>query len=436
MRRLIPRDPVVQFTLSMVLVLVLVGGASASVFRRIGTNEAVRDARVVTATIAHGAIEPALRDGVVNGDPRAVAALDRVTRRYVLRGDVVRVKLWTADGRIVYSDEKRLIGSVYRLDDEEQKAVATGRAVTNVSDLSAPENRYERSFGKLLQVYLLVRTPNGRPLLFETYQRFRSVTASGHDVWIEFVPILLGALAVLVAVQLPLAWSLARRLRSGQEERERLLLRAIQASSLERRRIAADLHDTVVQDMAGISLSLGAAAEEPSRLDPDELRSLLGRAAASTRQCMRRLRSLLVDIYPPNLQAEGLGAALSDLLAPLSEQKIETRLDMPDSLRLPPAAEQLVFRCAQEALRNVATHSEAHTVTVRLSAVDHPLPMARLVVEDDGKGFAPEAAATRQARGHFGMTLLADAAADSGGRLDIDSTPGQGTRVVLEVPTA
>jgi two-component system NarL family sensor kinase len=426
----LPRNPVGQFALSVLLAVVLVGAGSAYFFRSAGTSQAIKQARVVTATIARTAIEPALQDGIVRDDPKAFAVLDRAVRRYVVRGDVVRVKLWTPQGRIVYSDEKRLIGSIYPLGDEDVETIETGKSAADISDLHKAENRYERRFGKLLQVYLRVRTPNGKPLLFETYQRYSSISASGSDLWLSFLPILLGALAVLAAVQLSLAWSLTRRLRRGQQERERLLLRAIQASNTERRRIAADLHDTVVQDLAGVSLSLGAAAGEAKDAPT---RSLLERTAAATRLSMRRLRSLLVDIYPPNLQAEGLPAALSDLLEPLAERGTETALDVEGSVRLSPAAEQLVFRCAQEALRNVAAHADAESVAVTLSANGSD-GAATLVVQDDGKGFTPDEVAARQAAGHMGMTLIADAAEDFGARLEVDSSPGQGTRVVLEVP--
>ena len=83
------------------------------------------------------------------------------------------------------------------------------------SDLSEPENRYERHRGKLLEVYLPVRTPGGRPLLFESYQPFAPVSASGRDIWREFAPTLLVALVLLWLLQLPLAWSFVRRLRQG-----------------------------------------------------------------------------------------------------------------------------------------------------------------------------------------------------------------------------
>ena len=103
-----------------------------------------------------------------------------------------------------------------------------------MSDLSAPENRYERSQKKLLEVYLPIRTPNGQRLLFEAYFRYGAVSAAGSRIWRSFAPISLGALIVLELVQIPLAWSLARRLRQRQREREALLRQALDASDLER----------------------------------------------------------------------------------------------------------------------------------------------------------------------------------------------------------
>ena len=76
---------------------------------------------------------------------------------------------------------------------------------------------------------------------------------------------MLGALILLALIQLPLAWQLARRVRRTQDEREKLLRHAIEASDVERRRIARDLHDGVVQDLAAVSYSLSAAARERSR---------------------------------------------------------------------------------------------------------------------------------------------------------------------------
>ena len=90
---------------------------------------------------------------------------------------VVRVKIWDARGRILYSDVRALIGTRYQLGDDELRALRTGGTKAELSDLGRPENRFERGFGNLLEVYLGVRTPTGQRVLFEDYQRFSSVSA-------------------------------------------------------------------------------------------------------------------------------------------------------------------------------------------------------------------------------------------------------------------
>src|SRR5207249_8486946 len=134
------------------------------------------------------------------------------------------------------------------------------------------------------------------------------IAQSGRQIWGSFAPVMVGGLLLLFLVQVPLAWSMARGLRQGEEERVRLLQRAIDASEAERRRIARDLHDGVVQSLAGVSYSMAAAAdrlEGDGRPSADAVR--LRQAAADTRQSMRDLRSLIVEISPPNLHEEGLG---------------------------------------------------------------------------------------------------------------------------------
>jgi signal transduction histidine kinase len=270
-----------------------------------------------------------------------------------------------------------------------------------------------------------MRSPTGGRLLFETYDSYSSIAASGRQLWLAFLPAILVTLALLWLVQLPLAWRGARRLREGQAERENLLLHALESSELERRRIARDLHDGAVQDLAGVSFSLTAAADAPNGSDADT-KAVLREAAAGTRRTIRELRTLLVDIYPPDLHRTGLEAALRDLVAPLAPREIAATVDVPPGLSLPPATEILLYRCAQEALRNVAAHSQARNVEVR---VELDAELARLIVTDDGRGFAGGVE-----EGHMGLTLLADLAREAGGRLEIESMPGEGTRVCVEAP--
>src|SRR3954453_13548515 len=303
------RSPVVQFAISGLLAMLLVGLIAVAVSRHVGTQQAIDDAKDVTRLAGQGIVMPDITDGVLAGDPAAMQRLDRTVRAHVLRDNIVRVKLWTPDGRVIYSDEPRLIGARYPLGEEESDALAGGRVEAEVSDLSRPENRYERSAGKLLEVYLPLRGPNGRPLLFEAYQRFRWVAASGRRPWLAFAPALFGGLLLLWLINLPLARSLAGRLQEGQREREQLLRRALDASQTERRAIAADLHDGVVQDLVGVSFSLAAQAERVNGRDA-EAKAALQTGAAQTRDTVRALRTLLVEIYPPSLHRAGLAAAL------------------------------------------------------------------------------------------------------------------------------
>ena len=310
----------------------------------------------------------------------------------------------------------------------------SGKIDAGLSDLSDAENRFERPYHKLLQVYVPVHTMGGKPLLFEVYQRFSSVAESGRRIWTSFAPVLVGGLLLLYLVQVPLAWSMARRIRQGQEERERLLERAIDASDAERRRIARDLHDSVVQSLAGVSYSLAAAADRMGD-DPQstDLAPALRQAAADTRQSMRDLRTLIVEIAPPNLHEEGLDSALGELVAPLSAAGVETTLAVDEDAAPSPETQTLLFRVAQEAVRNVASHAQATRLSLSLARDDG---RAKLVVADDGRGFSADQLEHSREEGHVGLALLRGLVADAGGRLIVSSTPGEGTRVEAEVPVS
>ena len=395
------------------------------------TEQAIDDARELTRVLAEGIIEPNLTTEILESSPAALESFDEIVREGAVRGAVVRVKLWRADGFVVYSDEPRLIGSTYALGEDQLDALRTGAVKAEASDLSEPENRYERAEGRLVEVYLPVSAPGGGKLLFETYQRSDAISASSQRILAAVAPALLGALALLQLVHLPLAWTMARRLERARTERELLLQRAIDASNAERRRIASDLHDGIVQDLAGIALSLSGMADR-ARNEPTETSVKEFKAAASaTRREIRELRTLLVEIHPPNLHAVGLQAALQDLLDPLAARNIEPTLEVPADLRLPDSVESLLFRAAQEGLRNVIAHARATRVRAEIRVQSGT---ARLQLSDDGVGFTPQEREDRRGREHFGLDLLDALVRDAGGKLLLDSAPSRGTVLVVEVP--
>src|SRR4051794_317671 len=226
-----------QFATGGLVATIVLGFVGVALLRGNGRDEATRDAKRLTAIVARGVVQPELDDGLLRGDPRAVARLDRIVRARVVNEDpVVRLKLWAPDGRIVYSDERRLIGMRFPLGDEEKAVLSSGGIEAGISDLSEPENRFEPRDRRLLEVYMPVRTRSGRVLLLEAYQRYASVTASARSTWMSFLPGLVGALVVLQLLQLPLAARMARRIKRDRIDRERLLRRAVDASERERRR--------------------------------------------------------------------------------------------------------------------------------------------------------------------------------------------------------
>jgi signal transduction histidine kinase len=106
------------------------------------------------------------------------------------------------------------------------------------------------------------------------------------------------------------------------------------------------------------------------------------------------------------------------------------RMDVPEDLRLDESCEALLFRVAQEALRNVAAHAAASHVDVR---AERRGDCVSLTVADDGRGFSVGSA---RPEGHFGLSLLEDLARDAGAELTLDSRPGEGTRVRVELEAA
>ncbi|HEX5403427.1 MAG TPA: histidine kinase [Pseudonocardiaceae bacterium] len=409
--------------------LLLLAALLALIARQAGTEQAIQAATQTTSIAAHGIAEPKLDAGVMAHDPASLASFDKAMRQYVIQNSLVRVKVWDRAGVIVYSDAKPLIGMKFDLSGEEAAALQSGGSDSEVSDLSKPENRFEKDSGKLLEVYIGVRSTTGQHLLFETYYKYDAVTAAGEAAWRRFAPPSLGALLVLELVQIPFAWSLARRVQRQQEERERLLRHAVDASDAERRRIAGELHDGVVQELTGLTYAMDAA-----RLgQPDEVKraELISGTATRLRASIRALRSLLVDIYPPNLAEEGLPSALAELADGLERSGIEVQLATDGAEDLPPAAAALLFRTAQEVVRNIIAHSGARATTIDVVQSNG---VATLVIDDDGRGFDDIELDKRSGDGHFGLRSIGDLLARAGGGLSVRAAPGQGTRVEAEVP--
>ena len=421
------RRALVLFGAGTAVALFLLAVATALLAGRAAEREGVNDARRVTEVVAHTVIEPQLTDALVRGDATALAQLDRHVRRHVLgRTQILRIKLWSSEGRILYSDEPLLIGATYALGKPEREVLRRGGVRAQSSELHAAENRYERDLApQLLETYLAVSAPGGGRLLFEAYYSSEVVDETRRGLLTSFASISLLALLIFAAVQLTLGWV---GLRWVREERERLVDEAAEVSRRERLRVASDLHDGTLQDLVGASYVVAGAVGTVRRLGADDVADGLQDAAGGIRSGVQSLRSMIVDIYPESLQAAGLHAALSDLVAPLRAQRTAVSLDVPDDLALTQDVEQAVYRAAQEAVRNIAHHAKAAHVSVEVAVRSSTVV---LLVKDDGIGFDAEAGAPL---GHLGLRTLADRTTSRGGSLELLSGPGTGTHLRMVLP--
>jgi signal transduction histidine kinase len=425
-RRPIWTNPVVQFVVAGLIALAVLIVGSGMLSEQAATREAIADAKSTTVLLARSVVEPALPRGLMQGRASALDRLDRLVRHRLLGGRILRVKIWTANGRIVYSDANQLIGHRFTLGGEERDILLHGGTAAEVSDLSRPENQFEKSFGRLLEVYTQVHVRRSAPLLFEVYFSYGDISQRSAEVLNAFRPITVAGLLVFLVLTGSLVWVLARRLDTAAASRERLLVAAVNASDAERRRIARDLHDGVVQDLAGTSFALSAAARDVA--DRPAVASTLASLGTGVRHSLRALRSLLVEIYPPNLRSEGLAAALDDLVAPMTAAGVSVQLEVGDTTELPDDVTALIWRGAQEAVRNATIHGRATSLSIVVQAGHDSV---RLEVSDDGRGFDPS---QLPAHGHFGLRGLRDLVTEAGGRLDVASAPGAGTRLQMKVP--
>ena len=219
-----------------------------------------------------------------------------------------------------------------------------------------------------------------------------------------------------------LLWALTRRVTRAAAEREHLLVEAATASGRERRRIARDLHDGVVQDLAGSAFAISALA----RHSVEPQRTVLDSAGQSLRQSLRSLRSLLVELHPPNLTEATLPAALEDLCAPAAASGVEVTVAVEPLGPVTDREASVVWRVSQEAVRNSLRHAQARSLTVSLARRRGALV---LEVSDDGQGFD---ASTVPATEHYGLRGLESLVHDAGGSLALRTRPGAGTTVRLE----
>jgi two-component system, NarL family, sensor kinase len=424
-----PSSELVRFGAAGLGAVVLLTGMVLVLLARISTSESLRSAEARARLAGYGIIEPLLDDGLLSGDQTARNRLDDLVQTRVLSEEVLRVKIWSLDGRIVYSDEPALLNQRFTPKADHAEAVRTGEVHSELATPNGPENAYERNSGRLLEVYLPVRATNGTPLVYEHYEQYDSVIGNSRDLLRRFALPMLGCVALLWLIQLPLARRLIAQVRSAEQERAVLAERAVSASAAERQRIAADLHDGVVQDLAGLQFELQALAQ---RTPEGPSHDALQRSATIARSSLKRVRDALLDLHPPTVELLGLRVAFEQIAAPIQQNTtVDIAIDPADETTVSLATQSILLRIGSELLRNVQEHAAATHARVAIVTDDDRITM---IVSDNGRGFTAQDRTERRREGHVGLELHEALARQHGGTMHVDSRPGLGTTVTVELP--
>jgi two-component system sensor histidine kinase UhpB len=220
-----------------------------------------------------------------------------------------------------------------------------------------------------------------------------------------------------------------KALQESTRQLRALSARLAEAEESERQQIARELHDQVGQNLTALGINLSIVLSQLPEEMADPLGSRLEDALTLVDETTERVRSVMADLRPPVLDDYGLVAALHwyvERFAERTEIAVAVEGEELDP-RLFPRIENALFRIAQEALTNVGKHAQATQANVSLETDGET---TRMTVIDDGVGF--DAAESDGSPG-WGLLTMSERAEAVGGQCRVESRPGQGTRVVVEV---
>ncbi|MGA8242610.1 MAG: ATP-binding protein, partial [Desulfobacterales bacterium] len=225
-----------------------------------------------------------------------------------------------------------------------------------------------------------------------------------------------------------------KALRDSEQALRRLSLKIIETQENERRQIAKELHDSIGSSLAAIKFAVEGRLQSMKKKPPNDTIPL-EKIASHIHDTINEVRRLSTSLRPSMLDDLGLLATINWYCRSSGEMhantRIETKLALNDD-EAPDYSKIVIYRVLQEALNNALRHSGADTIRVSLEAVNDRI---RLCVKDNGCGFDPdEAMQGSDPFSGYGLKGMSDRAEVIGGSLSLDSSPGQGTTVCLELP--
>ncbi len=327
----------------------------------------------------------------------------------------------------------KMIGSAASLEDPILRAPVKTRKTVFVAEPARALSRVlpAATFGELEPVLRILHV--GQAILAPLIARDRLIgllVLWSPDLGQDDVPAVT-ALANQMAVAIENA-RLLRKLREQSKQLRAFAARLADVEEASRQQLARELHDQVGQNLSALGIGLSVVRAHMLKDTPEAVRARLDDALGLVELTSEGIRDVMANLRPPLLDDFGLPAALhwlaeqfrlrAGIAATVRCEELEPRLQ--------PRVENALYRIAQEALTNVSKHARASQVTVSLATIDSTV---RLVIADDGVGFEPSHSAGLLGRQGWGLVTMTERAEGVGGHCRVESRPGQGAWVVVEV---
>jgi len=234
--------------------------------------------------------------------------------------------------------------------------------------------------------------------------------------------------AVFIIVTIGLSWLILR----SWKLREQLSRRVVAVQEEERRRLAADLHDSTSPSLAAAMLNLGMIAADLPQQVPEAVQSRLADTRALLADATAGIRNICADLRPSTLDYAGLKQALREYSERFSQLTgIPVKISGEDSAaRMSADSESMLFRVAQEALTNCAKHAQASAIEIELEI---GATNSVMTISDDGKGFDPMALGQSGHKPGLGLLTMRERVELAGGKFNLRSAAGTGTRIRIEM---
>lgn len=383
------------------------------------------DARASAETVATIVVADIARFN--SGDATSWRVLESVMRTE----NVLHVVVWDALGEVVWSDVDAIVGKRFALSEGvlDKLGADASRPVPGVDTLEATSLPGVGDHDQ--EMFSRAALASGQPLVVASYITSQGLLPDESASLILLLPFAVVALLLLQGSNTVFAMARQRQSRKSRQERILATGEAMAALERQRRLVAHQLHDGLVQNLAGIRYAVSAVALAVPTGLPGQPEVTLERIGAILGDELVDLRTMLSQLIPPDVVPGTLAEALGVLVPGLLPDEI-TAVVVVDGVDATTDEILLVSRIVREAVRNAVRHAEATSLEVRV-LVDHDTGDLRLTVDDDGRGLRP-GTADDATSSHFGLWLIEEMLRDHGGSLNVADRRPHGVRLAATVP--